>query len=147
MTSDQVFRYAIHIAAPAEDVWRALTSRDEWAKYFPEWRPHSVWQEGAPLQYYTAGGDLYSTGQVLAADEPRYLSYTWPEPDGEFRPPLPERLTWRIEQSGPGVVRLELTHDQLTYVNLQGVSHGWPAILSSLKTLLERGTPLAYFPK
>ncbi len=147
MKSDQVFRYVIHIAAAADAVWEALTKREEWAKYFPEWQPHSVWQEGAPLQFYTAGGELYSTGLVLGADAPRFLSYTWPEPEGEFRPELPERLTWRIESSGPNVVRLELVHDQLTYVNQQGVSQGWPAVLSSLKTLLESGSPLAFFPK
>jgi uncharacterized protein YndB with AHSA1/START domain len=147
MQSDQVFRYTLHVAASADDVWRALTSRDEWAKYFPEWRPHSVWQPSAPLQFYTESGELYSTGEVLAAEAPRYLSYTWPEPEGEFRPELPERLTWRIEASGPDVVKVELTHDQLTHVNLQGVSQGWPAILSCLKTLLETGSPLKYFPK
>lgn len=147
MQSDQTFRYAIHVAASADAVWEALTNKERWAEYFPEWRPHSLWESGAPLQFYAANGELYSTGEILEAEAPFRLVYTWPEPEGEFRPDLPERLTWRIESTGPDVVRLELVHDQLTHGNLQGVSQGWPAILSSLKTLLETGKPLQFFAK
>ncbi|EWH03321.1 hypothetical protein [Halomonas sp. BC04] len=43
-----------------------------------------------------------------------------------------------------GKVRLTLTHDRFEPGSkvLQGISMGWPAILSSLKSLLENGEPL-----
>ena len=36
-------------------------------------------------------------------------------------------------------VRLTVTHEDLDDEMLRGISAGWPAILSSLKTLLETG--------
>jgi hypothetical protein len=54
------------------------------------------------------------------------------------------RVTFNVEP-WMNVVRLTVTHDELEPDSpmLQGVSSGWPLILSSLKTLLESGLPLA----
>ncbi|MFS8070714.1 MAG: hypothetical protein ACMG6S_30480 [Byssovorax sp.] len=43
-----------------------------------------------------------------------------------------------------GAVRLTVTHGELEPNSkmLEGVTSGWPAILSSLKTLLETGEPM-----
>jgi hypothetical protein len=42
------------------------------------------------------------------------------------------------------VVRLTVTHDEfeLGYEILKGITEGWPAMLSSLKTMLQTGRPL-----
>jgi hypothetical protein len=42
---------------------------------------------------------------------------------------------------------LKLIHDQLAEENYLGVSGGWPAIISSLKSLLETGKVLALSPQ
>ena len=49
-----------------------------------------------------------------------------------------------IEQIGDGVVKLTLVHDgfEAGSVVLPAISEGWPAVLSSLKTLLETGSSL-----
>lgn len=60
---------------------------------------------------------------------------------------MPQRLAWEITPSGPGTVKLKLIHDRLTDKYYDGVSEGWPAVLSSLKSLLESGTPLAFHEK
>jgi len=57
--------------------------------------------------------------------------------------PMPRHLRNRTAPQ-KGVVRLTITHDEFevgskTY---EGVKNGWPAILSSLKSLLETGEPL-----
>ena len=54
---------------------------------------------------------------------------------------MPERLTWLITPSDLGTVQLKLIYDRLTKEWYQGVSEGWPSVLSSLKSLLERGAP------
>ena len=53
-------------------------------------------------------------------------------------------MTWEIEQSGEAV-KLTLIQSQDRELGddiLSGGQQGWPAILSSLKSVLETGTPL-----
>ena len=53
-------------------------------------------------------------------------------------------VTFEIEPAGDGVVKLTVIHDGFapgsTVAEMVGV--GWPAIIASLKTLLETGDPL-----
>jgi len=66
----------------------------------------------------------------------------------DFKGPLPfipgYDLVGVVEETGPGVVKLTVVHDGFLPGSavLQGVSSGWPAVLASLKTLLETGSPL-----
>lgn len=144
--SEHTYVYVIHIAATPEKVWEALTRTEFWEKYFEEWKVESEWTAGAPLRFYSADGALFSVGEVVAADPPRSLTYTWPEPADKRVLELPEQLRWTIEPSGPGTVRLTLAHERLSDAYYKSVSEGWPAVLSSLKTLLETGAPLAFDP-
>ena len=81
---------------------------------------------------------------VLESSPPHTLSYTWPDPEDEQFPKVPQRITWRITPGGPGTVKLTMLHEEMTEKAYQGVSEGWPAILSGLKTLLETGRPLQF---
>ncbi|MBR7678976.1 SRPBCC domain-containing protein, partial [Streptomyces daliensis] len=53
------------------------------------------------------------------------------------------KVSFEIEPLGESV-RLTVVHDDFEPGSemLEGVSEGWPEILSSLKTLLETGEPL-----
>jgi hypothetical protein len=53
-------------------------------------------------------------------------------------------VAYDLEERGSGVVRLTVTHDGFALGSrvLPAISEGWPAVLSSLKTLLETGSPL-----
>jgi len=96
------------------------------------------------VTFYTQDGNLFSEGRVVAADPPRLLVYSWPNPP-EVQGSAPfEELTWEIEGTGPDTVKLTLTHRNLTEDAYEGVGGGWPAILSSLKSLLETGSPLRF---
>jgi uncharacterized protein YndB with AHSA1/START domain len=98
-------------------------------------------------------------GQVVIESDPyRRLSYTW----HSFTPELAERFGWNaeflariageprstvtfeIEPAGDAVVKLTVIHDGFgpgsTVAEM--VSGGWPAVVASLKTLLETGDPL-----
>ena len=91
-------------------------------------------------------GRINVKGKVIAYDPPRKLSVTWQvEWPEEFRK-LPECLvTYELAQAGE-TVRLTMTESHSWDVPdaiLTGGRMGWPAILSSLKSLLEAGRPLA----
>jgi uncharacterized protein YndB with AHSA1/START domain len=142
--SESTYVYAICIATTQEKLWEALTSPEFIQQYWPEWRIESDWQVGSPVTYFTADGTLYSQGEVLECSPPNRLSYTWPEPEGEKGAALPEQLVWEITAKGPETVKLLLVHSRLSEEFYQGVSEGWPMILSSLKSLLEVGKPLVF---
>ncbi len=139
--------YALHIRTSPQKLWDALTDNEFIQKYWQgEWRFESDWQAGSDLHYYDKEGKLYSIGQVLESSPPHKLVYTWPEPEASRVQPEPERLSWEITQSGPHTVKLTLVHENLSDEYYQGVSEGWPSILSSLKSLLENGEVLEFYP-
>ena len=92
-----------------------------------------------------ADGALHISGQVIECDAPRKLTVTfnvnWPELVEKLGPTL---VTYNIEQAGEAVcLTLLQSHDrELSDDILSGGRQGWPAILSSLKSLLETGKPL-----
>jgi hypothetical protein len=82
---------------------------------------------------------------VIECDPPKKLTVTfnvnWPMLIEKLGPTL---VTYEIEPAG-NAVRLTLTeaHDRpLDDDILEGGRQGWPAILSSLKSLMETGEPL-----
>jgi uncharacterized protein YndB with AHSA1/START domain len=143
-TNERTYVYAIHIATTPERLWEALTSNEFIQQYWPEWRIESEWRVGSPVTYRTADGTFYSQGEVLECSPPNRLSYTWPESEGEKQAALPEQLVWEITAKGPETVKLLLVHSRLSEEFYKGVGEGWPMILSSLKSLLEVGKPLAF---
>ncbi|HWF17502.1 MAG TPA: SRPBCC domain-containing protein, partial [Acidimicrobiales bacterium] len=54
------------------------------------------------------------------------------------------KVSYDIEDVGHGVAKLTVIHDGFAPGSavLRGISEGWPAVLSSLKTLLETGSSL-----
>ena len=95
--------------------------------------------------------DVVVTGEVLEADPPRRLVQTWAPVWIEDEEP--GTLTWDIEPSAHGAVRLTLTHDltgRPTTAEQVGGSPdpsnegggGWPWVLSGIKTVLETGAPM-----
>jgi uncharacterized protein YndB with AHSA1/START domain len=69
---------------------------------------------------------------------------TWEDPN---EPTIdPSRATFDIEPY-EGIVRLTVTHENLPdHSALEAVGHGWPAVLSNLKSFVETGQPLSKEP-
>src|SRR5579863_526504 len=137
--------YTIYIAATPERVWEALTSGEFSRKYFFGNLVEIDQRIGGAYIVRQADGSLHISGEVIACDPPRKLSFTfnvnWPELIEKLGPTL---VTYEIEPAGDAV-RLTMTesHDRPLSDNiLSGGRQGWPAILSSLKSLLETGKPL-----
>ena len=157
---DNAFVYTTYIRTTADELWTALTEPAFTKQY---WGVSLVsdWKVGSTVTWIV-GDDVTVDGEnqvVLASDPPKHLSYTWHAITPEFvaayamheeewvSKALTERrsrVTFDLEPVGE-TVKLTVIHDDFDEgsVILEGVSEGWPSILSGLKTLLETGEPLA----
>jgi uncharacterized protein YndB with AHSA1/START domain len=134
--------YVTYIAAAPEKVWQALTSSEFTRKYFWDRDIEIEPRLGGAFALKLPDGKVNVRGKVIAWDPPRKLSVTWKvEWPEEFRK-LPECVvTYEIAKAGEAV-RLTMTESHSWNVPdaiLSGGRTGWPAILSSLKSLLETG--------
>jgi uncharacterized protein YndB with AHSA1/START domain len=137
--------YTIYIASTPEKVWKALTSAEFSRKYFSGNTVEVDLRVGGAYIVRTPDGALHISGEVIECDPLRKLTITfnvnWPELIEKLGPTL---VSYVIEPAGD-VVRLTMTesHDRpLDDDILSGGRTGWPAILSSLKSLLETGEAL-----
>ena len=141
--------YTIFIRTSPERLWQALTEGDLMVQYFDE-RPTTSWEVGSPISLHSSDGRHDVEGEVLVSDPPRRLSYTWKAlwfEAGRNEPA--SRVTWEIDEARAGICKLTLVHDQFPADSAvyADVGEGWPHILSSLKSLLETGQPLAEQPQ
>jgi uncharacterized protein YndB with AHSA1/START domain len=134
--------YTIYIASTPEQVWQALTSAEFSRRYFFGNAVEVDLKVGGAYVMRTPDGSLHITGEVVECEPPRRLTVTfnvnWPELIEKLGPTL---VSYQIEPAGDAV-RLTMTesHDRpLGDDILSGGRQGWPAILSSLKSLLETG--------
>jgi uncharacterized protein YndB with AHSA1/START domain len=137
--------YTIYIASTPEKVWEALTSAEFSRKYFFGNAVEVELKVGGAYVVRTPDGALHISGEVVECEPPRKLTVTfnvnWPALIEKLGPTL---VTYEIEPAGDAVrLTMSEAHDRpLSDDILSGGRQGWPAILSSLKSLLETGAPL-----
>jgi len=152
------FVYTTYIRTTPERLWQALTeptfTRRWWQTTF-----ETDWEVGSPMTWDNHGIIIADPEQVVLESDPcRRLAYRW----HTFTPELDERLqlgddlfaklsgerrsrvAFDIEPVGD-MVKLTVVHDDFEPGSTAAtmVRNGWPMLLSSLKTLLETGEPLA----
>ncbi|MBT1157564.1 SRPBCC domain-containing protein [Aminobacter anthyllidis] len=78
----------------------------------------------------------------------RRAAFTWADPSEAASPASYSRVTFDIEEYDT-MVRLTVTHDELEAGSgmANGISKGWPIVLSSLKSFLETGRAIDVFAK
>lgn len=154
--SDTEFVYVTYIRTDAETLFRALTEPEFTRRY---WGAALVsdWEVGSPLRW-EEGGTVLEGQEVLAVERPRLLSYSWHPAhvlhqeltgwtDEQIAAQQAEprsTVTFTIEDAEDGTVRLSVVHAGFVpgSIMLDAIRGGWPAILASLKTMLETGEPL-----
>jgi len=152
------FVYTTYIRTTPERVWQALTdpafTRRWWHVAF-----ETDWKAGSSMVWDNDGVTIGDPEQVVLESDPyRRLAYTW----HTFTPELKERsryaddvfdklsrerrsrVTFDIEPVGD-MVKLTVIHGDFEPGSTAAtmVRNGWPVFLSSLKSLLETGEPLA----
>lgn len=138
------FVYVTYIRTTPDKLWEALTSSDFSRRYWFGTEFRSDFKVGSPFAL-VMGGKVSDTGEILEADRPRRLSYTFKhELDDEMRKEGATKVVFTLAPHGE-LVKLTLTHEGFGKDSklLNGISKGWPAILASLKSLLESGDALA----
>lgn len=140
------FVYTIYIAATVETVWNGLIQKEVTEKYWGR-DNQSDWKVGSKWEHVrTDGSDIVDVhGQVLESDPPNKLVVTWNGTDGsKTAEPTPSVVTYELVALGPDT-KLSVTHSKLTDDSFMhnGVTQGWPAVLSNLKSVLETGKPLS----
>lgn len=161
------FGYTIYMKASPRHVWQGLTDPAMTKRYWrhetagpktfrSDWKKGSTWD----LEHQEVGLVVSDREQVILESEPdRRLSYTWhtftpawasevgmdEETAARWRAEPRSKVVYDIEDVGRGVVKLTVVHDGFSAgsVVLEAISQGWPAVLSSLKTLLETGAALS----
>jgi uncharacterized protein YndB with AHSA1/START domain len=166
MQHETGFDYTIYVAATPERIWRALTDPEDTRRYwrhreaggktFPsDWQPGSTWS----LVHGDIGLVVDDPAMVIfESDPPRRLSYAWHTFTEEWaeavgldsaaaaawRAEPRSRVRYDLEATTQGVTRLTVVHDGFApgSVVLPNIAQGWPAVFSSLKSMVETGSPL-----
>ncbi len=133
----------IDIAAPAAEVWKALTDPECIKAYFmgatvaTDWRPGSVITWSGEYN----GQSFQDKGEVIEVEPERLLVVTHFSPMSG-QPDVADAyhtITYRLTESGGGT-HLNLTQDNNGSPDEVEHSRGnWQATLESLKTLVENG--------
>jgi uncharacterized protein YndB with AHSA1/START domain len=139
------FVYATYIRTTPEELWRALIEPEFTRQYwFDTWK-ESDWEPGSPWRLMIPDGRVGHTGEVIEIESGRRLVLSW---RSEFQPELRDegdsRVIFEIEPMGESV-KLTVIHEIGIPDSklIKTLSHGWPHLLASLKSLLETGESLA----
>ncbi|MEZ6028159.1 MAG: SRPBCC family protein [Hyphomonadaceae bacterium] len=144
---DPDFVYVIYIAAAQQKVWNALTDGKTVRPWWGDTQHDSSFEPGDPI-VYRRNGKVDVRGEILERDEPNRLTYTFhTEGPGPQHDEGPTIVTYELQPSGANtmlkIIHTNFKRDSRVRV---GVSNGWPAILSSLKSVLE-DVPAPYLPE
>lgn len=151
------FVYATYIRTTPEKLWEALTSGDFSQKYWMGFRIELEQKVGGRIHIYPPKGSTHTCGdhegKVLKCEPNRKLVYTWnmnDQPEVAAKRKGPSRVTYELTPMGEQV-RFRLIHENLLPDDVEanpdtwrGINNGWPAVISSLKTLLETGEAISY---
>ena len=137
-------------------LWEALTSGDFSVKYWFGFRLEMEPKAGGKIRIVPPRGSEHTgdqAGKVLVYEPPRKLAYEFvikcgPEVAAKRREP--SRASFELTPQG-SLVKLRLIHENLLPEDVEknpqkfeAINNGWPAVLSSLKSLLETGKEIVY---
>lgn len=129
--------YVFEFTSPAgaQQVWAALTRPDLTPRYLFGLRVESTWRTGATVEARPAGeAGAYGSlrGEVLAAEEPRRLSYSLLSGDDHPR----TYLTWEITAGDDGS-RVRLYVDEAeTDSGDDEADAAWRSVVAALQAVL-----------
>ena len=143
------FHYVTYIRSTPVRVFEAITRPDMARAYWgheniSDWTPGSRWQHVRANSERT----VELVGEVVEHAPPHRLVISWANASQADDASAYSRVTFDIVPY-EDMVRLTVTHDGLIPGSgmLNGISKGWPIVLSSLKSYLETGQAMDVFAK
>jgi len=146
MSKNLQIAYDIYIGAPATEVWKGIVDGDMTKQWVHGTRLDSKLKKGSPYAYVGEGNFKVVDGEILEIEPEKRLVMSWKARwDDSVAKDRPSRVTYELSGAGASTTRLRLVHDDFdgqtaTYFGSIG---SWPLMMSSLKTLIETGRPLA----
>ncbi len=143
--ADSRFFYVTYIRTTPAKLWQALTEPEFTRRYWVQTWQDCAWTAGAPWKLMLPDGRVGDSGEVVEVEPQHRLLIKW---RNEFMPALRDegysRMSYLLEPVG-GSVKLTVTHemDRPNSKFIAAIADGWPHLMSSLKSLLETGQPLA----
>ncbi len=142
--STSSFSYAIYIHATPEEVWSGLVhpvyTRAYWFHEFEtDWQVGSRWLHRRTDE----AGTVSVEGEILEIEPERRLVLSW-APPGTEEPAAVSRVAFELTEinewpHGPWTgVTLEHSELQPDSDMLKSITFGWPAVMSGLKSVIER---------
>ncbi len=148
MAKNLEFTYDIYIGAPVAKVWKGIVDGDMTKHYVYGTRLETRLKTGAPYAYVGEDGFKVVDGEILEVEPEKCLVMTWRAHwDDSVANDRASRVRYELTAASPAATLLHLVHDDFdgptaTYSGSVHAS-GWALMLSSLKSLLETGKPLA----
>ena len=139
------FVYVTFIVATPQKVWKALIDGELTRQYWKheqisDWKPGATWKLVADDDKRT----VKHVGKVAEFVPEKRLVLSWGDPADAADPSKHSRLAIDLDRAGD-MVRLTVTHDELSADMERRITNGWPRVLSSLKSFLETGRPIDVF--
>jgi len=136
------FSNVIYIHATTEEVWNGLTNPEITSRYWfhefvTDWEPGSDWAQ----KQLGPEGNVVVGGQILECERPNTLVLTWSPPNSDEEPSKVSFEISPVEEWPHGPWQgVQLVHSELEPDSemLHSISFGWPAIMSGLKSVIER---------
>ena len=141
MTAVSTFVYVTFIRTSPDRLWSALVSPEFMKQYWFGMHIETDWKQGSSWQLKFSDGRVADSGEIIEYEPPKRLVLKWRnEWKPEFTAEGYSHCTMDLEPLD-GAVKLSITHvmDRPDSKFIQGVSGGWPRILSNLKSLQETG--------
>jgi len=149
MSKDMRFVYVTYIRSTPEKVFEALTTPEITRRYWghenvSDWTPGATWEHVRANEQRS----VELVGKVVEHSPPSRLVITWANASQAADPASYSRVIFDIVEY-ESMVRLTVIHDELDPGSgmAKGIQQGWPAVLSSLKSLLETGEGIDVFAK
>ncbi len=157
-TETQTFVYDTYIRTTPEKLWQALTQGEFSEQYWKGYRIELEERAGGRVRILPPkGGQAIweESGKVLAYEPVHKLAYEFVMKESSEQSAKrdgPSRVSYELQPMGE-MVRLRLVHENLLPEDVakdpnspRGINNGWPAIVSSLKSLLETGQAIHLEP-
>ena len=139
------YEYTIYIRTTPQALWAALTDSVTERSWWSDTRVVSDFRSGSPLAFVRNGQEDV-LGEIMESEAPERLAHTFRVARiGPMHDEGVLLVTFEIKQNGPSTMLkvMQQGFPENSAVR-RGISQGWPAILSSLKSMLEGGEPLRY---
>ena len=140
----ETFVYVSYIATTQEKVWQALIDGELMRQY---WKHENIsdWKIGSHWEMVANDGKrtVKHVGKVLECTPNKRLALSWVNPEDAADQAKYSKVAMDIEPVGD-MVRLTVTHEDLSPEMRSRIGYGWPLVLSSMKSFLETGHALDF---